>query len=398
MGFEKMPGAGKPESEREQAREKPSHNLPAEAERQMAVQEKESQRQELLARVREKIFGNVFGREHSQGKAGDMEPRAFGNISGREHSQGKAIDPSPYRGGNMPRSYLSEEEQERRFTEASDEKAMRNAPRGGGNISGREHSQGKAGDIEPRAFGNMPKSYLPEEEQKRRFEEASAEKAMRNAPRGGGNISGWEHSQGKAGDIEPRAFGNMPKSYLPEEEQKRRFEEASAEKAMRNAPRGGGNISGREHSQGKAIEMEPRDFGNMPKSYLPEEEQRRRFEEASAEKAMRNAPRGGGNISGPVFSEEEIRVEAQKIWDARKGLPGKFKKTQEIGGIKAYDNGNAWTFKVGFDKTLMVSKDHPRLQEIAEKIAQAQQAIDAGDEAAENKFLAQAARLEQGKK
>ena len=210
-----MPGASKPESEREQAREKFSHNLPAEAERQMAVQEKESQRQELLARVREKIFGNMSGREHSQGKAGDIEPRAF---------------------------------------------------------------------------------------------------------------------------------------------------------------------------------------GNMPKSYLPEEEQKRRFEEASAEKAMRNAPRGGGNISGPVLSEEEIRVEAQKIWDARKGLPGKFKKTQEIGGIKAYDNGNAWTFKVGFDKTLMVSKDHPRLQEIAEKIAQAQQAIDAGDEAAENKFLAQAARLEQGKK
>src|SRR3989339_371727 len=336
MGFEKMPGASKPESEREQAREKFSHNLPAEAERQMAVQEKESQRQELLARVREKIFGNMSGREHSQGKAGDIEPRAFGNISGREHSQGKAgameprafgnvsgreysqgksIDPSPYRGGNMPRSYVSEEEQERRFTEASDEKAMRNAPRGGGNISGREHSQGKAGDIEPRAFGNMPKAYLPEEEQERRFTEASDEKAMRNAPRGGGNISGWEHSQGKAGDIEPRAFGNMPKSYLPEEEQKRRFEEASAEKAMRNAPRPGGNISGREHSQGKAIEMEPRDFGNMPKSYLPEEEQRRRFEEASAEKAMRNAPRGGGNISGPVFSEEEIRVEAQKIWD-----------------------------------------------------------------------------------
>src|SRR3989339_966434 len=365
MGFEKMPGASKPESEREQAREKFSHNLPAEAERQMAVQEKESQRQELLARVREKIFGNMSGREHSQGKAGDIEPRAFGNISGREHSQGKA-------GAMEPRAF--------------------------GNVSGREYSQGKAIDPSPYRGGNMPRSYLSEEEQERRFTEASDEKAMRNAPRGGGNISGREHSQGKAGDIEPRAFGNMPKSYLPEEEQKGRFEEASEEKAMRNAPRPGGNISGREHSQGKAIEMEPRDFGNMPKSYLPEEEQKRRFEEASAEKAMRNAPRGGGNISGPVFSEEEIRVEAQKIWDARKGLPGKFKKTQEIGGIKAYDNGNAWTFKVGFDKTLMVSKDHPRLQEIAEKIAQAQQAIDAGDEAAENKFLAQAARLEQGKK
>ena len=306
-----MPGASKPESEREQAREKFSHNLPAEAERQMAVQEKESQRQELLARVREKIFGNMSGREHSQGKAGDIEPRAFGNISGREHSQGKA-------GAMEPRAF--------------------------GNVSGREYSQGKAIDPSPYRGGNMPRSYLSEEEQERRFTEASDEKAMRNAPRGGGNISGREHSQGKAGDIEPRAFGNMPKSYLPEEEQKRRFEEASAEKAMRNAPR------------------------------------------------------GGGNISGPVLSEEEIRVEAQKIWDARKGLPGKFKKTQEIGGIKAYDNGNAWTFKVGFDKTLMVSKDHPRLQEIAEKIAQAQQAIDAGDEAAENKFLAQAARLEQGKK
>ena len=232
-----MPGAGKPESEREQAREKPSHNLPAEAERQMAVQEKESQRQELLARVREKIFGNVFGREHSQGKAGDMEPRAFGNISGREHSQGKA------------------------------------------------------------------------------------------------------------GAMEPRAFGNMPKSYLPEEEQKGRFEKASAEKAMRNAPHGG---------------------GNMP--------------------------------PGSFLSEEEIPVEAKKTWDARKGLPGKFKETQEIGGMKAYDNGTAWAFKVGLDKTLMVSKDHPRLQEIAKNIAQAQQAIDAGDEAAEDKFLAQAARLEQGKK
>src|SRR3989339_1550055 len=167
MGFEKMPGAGKPESEREQAREKPSHNLPAEAERQMAVQEKESQRQELLARVREKIFGNVSGREHSQGKAGAMEPRAF---------------------GNMPKSYLSEEEQKRRFEKASEEKAMRNAPHGGGNISGREHSQGKAGAMEPRAFGNMPKSYLPEEEQKGRFEKASEEKAMRNAPHGGGNM------------------------------------------------------------------------------------------------------------------------------------------------------------------------------------------------------------------
>src|SRR3989339_671712 len=246
MGFEKMPGASKPESEREQAREKFSHNLPAEAERQMAVQEKESQRQELLARVREKIFGNVFGREHSQGKAGAMEPSAF---------------------GNMPKSYLPEEEQERRFEKASEEKAMRNAPHGGGNISGREHSQGKAGAMEPRAFGNMPKSYLPEEEQKGRFEKASEEKAMRNAPHGGGNISGREHSQGKAGAMEPRAFGNMPKSYLPEEEQKGRFEKASAEKAMRNAPHGG---------------------GNMP--------------------------------PGSFLSEEEIQVEAKKTWDARKGL------------------------------------------------------------------------------
>src|SRR3989339_1228819 len=336
MGFEKMPGAGKPESEREQAREKPSHNLPAEAERQMAVQEKESQRQELLARVREKIFGNVSGREHSQGKAGAMEPRAFGNmpksylseeeqkrrfekaseekamrnaphgggnISGREHSQGKAGAMEPRAFGNMPKSYSPEEEQERRFEKASEEKAMRNAPHGGGNISGREHSQGKAGAMEPSAFGNMPKSYLPEEEQERRFEKASEEKAMRNAPHGGGNISGREHSQGKAGAMEPRAFGNMPKSYLPEEEQKGRFEKASEEKAMRNAPHGGGNISGREHSQGKAGAMEPRAFGNMPKSYLPEEEKKGRFEKASEEKAMRNAPHGGGNISGREHSQ-----------------------------------------------------------------------------------------------
>ena len=299
MRFEKIHGADKPKSEREQSQRSTSHNSPAEAERQNILQEKEAERQGLLARVRAKIFGNVSGREHSQGKAGDMEPRAFGNISGREHSQGKAGDIEP---------------------------------RAFGNISGREHSQGKAGQIEPRSFGN---------------------------------ISGREHSQGKAGPIEPRAFGN---------------------------------ISGREHSQGKAGDIEPRAFGNMPKSYLPEEEQERRFKKASDEKAMRNAPRGGGNVPGPILSEEEIRVEAQKIWDARKGLPGKFKKTQEIGGIKAYDNGNAWSFKVGFDKMLMVSKDHPRLQEIAAKIAQAQQAIDAGDEAAENKFLAQAARLEQGKK
>ncbi len=79
-----------------------------------------------------------------------------------------------------------------------------------------------------------------------------------------------------------------------------------------------------------------------------------------------------------------------------KATAGDRRKTQEMAGLKAKDNGDAWAFNIGW-KTLMVKKDHPRIDEITEVLAKANQAFDAGDEEAGDKFLSQAARIEQGK-